>query len=84
MLFNGTEVARDLRKICKYGYDHKAKEESKPHGLHLVLTLEQTNSNSVRNQIFGIPGKGTKWDIISRGKKGMTPFNPSFLGRGQG
>jgi hypothetical protein len=36
--------------------------------------------------IFGIPGKGTgtNREIISRGEKGMKPFNPIFLGRGWG
>ena len=33
-----------------------------------------------------VPGKGsgTNREIISRGEKGMKPFNPIFLGRGRG
>ena len=35
---------------------------------------------------FGIKGRGTgtNWKIMSRGEKGVPPFNPVFRGRGRG
>ena len=49
MLFkNSTERARDLRELCKYDYDRQAKGKNvQPHGLHLIVTLEQANKQKV-------------------------------------